>query len=460
MSEPTHRRVSHWWREVGLTARRPQLDSTIEADVCVVGAGLTGLWTAYYLKKLDMSLRVAVLEARFAGFGASGRNGGWLTNSVTGGLDQYLATHGEDAAARQQAALTKSVYEVMTVARREAIEADINPGGELIVATNRAQLGRVKAELAASSRSPGTDWEALSAPDVTARVDIPGVLGGMWHPHCATIHPAKLVAGLASVVEGLGVRIYEDSPVEEIRPGSARTAIGSVRAVSVIRATEGFTTRLQGQRRTWLPMNSSMIATQPLPPEVWQEIGWHRREALADASHVYMYAQRTADDRIALGGRGIPYRFASRFDVDGQTPASTVAALQRVLATLFPAAQRVPVAQAWSGVLAVPRDWSSTVTYDPATGFGHAGGYVGTGVTATNLAGRTLADLILGRESDLTTLPWVGHRAQRWEVEPLRWLGVAAIYAAYRAADRAERDGRPSTSRWARIADAVAGRGA
>lgn len=426
----------------------------------MVGAGLTGLWTAYYLKQLDRSLNVAIVEARFAGFGASGRNGGWLTNSVTGGVEQYRATHGVEAASRQQAALTESVYEVVSVARREEIDADIHLGGELRVATNRAQLNRVRAQLAASSRWPGTDWEELSESDVTARVDIPGALGGMWQPHCATIQPAKLVDGLASVVEELGVQIFEDSPVEEIRAGTARTALGSVRAGSVIRATEGFTARLPGQRRTWLPMNSSMIATQPLSPDMWQEIGWQRREALANEAHAYIYAQRTADDRIALGGRGVPYRYASRFDSDGHTPDSTVEALRGVLATLFPAAKGVPVAQAWSGVLAVPRDWSPTVTYDPSTGLGCAGGYVGTGVTATNLAGRTLADLILGRDSDLTTLPWIDHRAQRWEVEPLRWLGVAAIYAAYRAADRAERDGRTTTSRWARVADVVTGRGA
>jgi glycine/D-amino acid oxidase-like deaminating enzyme len=208
-------------------------------------------------------------------------------------------------------------------------------------------------------------------------------------------------------------------------------------------------------------MNSSLVVTEPLPAQVWDAIGWAGRETLGDFAHVYMYAQRTADDRIAFGGRGKPYRFASAVDADGIMPAETVAALRGLLAEFFPALGDVRVDHAWSGVLGVPRDWSATVSYDRLTGLGHAGGYVGTGVTATNLAGRTLADLVLRRDTELTTLPWVNHRARRWEPEPLRWLGVQAMYAAYRAADRAEGTaggpGRATTSPWARIADLVSG---
>ncbi|HWJ11459.1 MAG TPA: FAD-binding oxidoreductase, partial [Nocardioides sp.] len=236
------------------------------------------------------------------------------------------------------------------------------------------------------------------------------------------------------------------------------TRHGTVRASYVIRATEGFTPDLRGEHRTWLPMNSSLVVTAPLPPEAWAAIGWEGRETLGDLAHAYMYAQRTADDRIALGGRGVPYRFGSRVDTDGATQTRTIAGLTDLVRRFFPAAAGVPIEHAWSGVLGVPRDWSATVGLDPATGLGWAGGYVGTGVTATNLAGRTLADLVLGRATDRTRLPWVGHRARRWEVEPLRWIAVQALYGAYRAADRAEARGRASTSPLARIADRVAGR--
>ncbi|KRC65789.1 FAD-dependent oxidoreductase [Aeromicrobium sp. Root236] len=450
--------VSHWWQDLGTMVDRPRLEERIDADVCIVGAGLTGLWTAYYLKERDPSLRVVVVEAEFAGFGASGRNGGWLTNSVTGGVDQYVARHGRAAAARQQAAMNQSVDEVIRVAATEGISADIRKGGELIVARNAAQLARVEADLAHATSWPGTDWQAWSADEVRDKIQVRGALGGMWHPHCATLHPAKLVSGLARVVERRGVTIYENSPAEDISPGIVRTTTGAVRARSIIRATEGFTSQISGHRRTWLPMNSSMIATAPLDAHNWETIGWKAGEALADSAHMYIYAQRTADDRIAIGGRGVPYKFGSRFDAAGATPRSTIETLTKVLHDLFPTTKGIPVDRAWSGVLGVPRDWSATVTYDPVTGLGHAGGYVGTGVSTTNLSGRTLSDLVLGRQTELTSLPWVGHTARRWEPEPLRWLGVSSIYGAYKAADRAEWGGRPGTSRWARIANSVSGR--
>ena len=289
-------------------------------------------------------------------------------------------------------------------------------------------------------------------------MNVAGLLGAAWHPHCARVHPAKLALGLAAAVERLGVTIYENTTVTEIRPGEARTDHGTVRAAHVLRATEGFTPDLRGEHRTWLPMNSSLIVTEPLAASVWDEIGWNGREVLGDMAHAYMYAQRTADDRIAFGGRGVPYRYGSRVDQDGRTQQATIDSLGALLARFFPAAADAAIDHAWSGVLGVPRDWSATVGHDRATGLGWAGGYVGTGVTATNLAGRTLRDLVLGRDTELTRLPWVGHRARKWEIEPLRWLAVQAIYGAYHAADRAELRGRATTSPIAHVADLVAGR--
>ncbi|WP_435742065.1 NAD(P)/FAD-dependent oxidoreductase [Nocardioides sp. SYSU DS0663] len=451
--------VSFWWRQLGgLPAPRPALPGSVDADVCIVGAGYTGLWTAYYLKRAQPDLRVVVLEARFAGFGASGRNGGWLVNSVTGGREQYVASHGRDAAAAQQAALTGAVHEVVEVTDREGIDADVRLGGELVVARTPAQLERLRAAVAADAAWAGTDVALLDAEQAAARVRVAGALGASWHPHCARVHPAKLVAGLAEVVERLGVEVFEGTPVRALEPRRAVTDRGAVRAAYVIRATEGYTAGLRGQRRALLPMNSSMVVTEPLPASVWEEIGWTGCEALGDMAHAYVYAQRTADGRIALGGRGVPYRFGSRTDEDGRTQPGTVAALTQMLHALFPAAAGAAVDHAWCGVLGVPRDWSASVGLDRSTGLGWAGGYVGTGVTATNLAGRTLADLVLERDSDRTQLPWVGHRARRWEPEPLRWLGVHSLYRAYRAADRRESAGLRTTSRLARVADRVAGR--
>ena len=458
MTTTTNGGVSFWWQQLGLPGVRAGLAGSLDVDVAIVGAGYTGLWTAYYLKKAQPDLRIALLESRFAGFGASGRNGGWLTHEITGGRARYAEAHGRQAAIDHQRALNETVDEVIAVAAAEGIDADIVKGGELNVAYTPAQQSRLLAAAKADADWPGVDAELLSAADSSARIDVAGTLGGIWHPHCARIHPAKLVHGLAAAVERAGVPIYEGTTVTEIRPGAAVTDHGTVRATYVLRTTEGFTANLRAEHRTWLPMNSSMIVTEPLPAAVWDEIGWSGRETLGDFAHVYMYAQRTADDRIAFGGRGVPYRYGSKVDTDGATQQAAIDSLTALLRRFFPAAASVPIDHAWAGVLGVPRDWSATVGLDRATGSGWAGGYVGTGVTATNLAGRTLCDLVLGRDTDLTRLPWNGHRSRRWEPEPLRWLAVQGIYALYRTADRAEFKGRPTTSPFARVADLVAGR--
>lgn len=452
--------VSWWWRSLGGTPEpREPLPGDLDADVVIVGAGYTGLWTAYYLARAQPDLRVVVLEQRFAGFGASGRNGGWLTNTVTGGRERYAESHGRDAAIAQQRALNETVDEVIAVAGREGIDADIVKGGEFGIARTPAQLARLRAAAAAEQAWPHTDIEVMEAAAAASRIRIEGLLGGAWHPHCARVHPAKLVRGLAAAVERLGVKIHEQTHVREIAPGRAVTDRGTVRATHVLRATEGFTADFAAEHRTWLPMNSSMIVTDPLPASFWDTVGWGGRETLGDFAHVYMYAQRTADDRIAFGGRGVPYRYGSRVDTDGTTQERTIRSLTALLREFFPDASAVPIAHAWAGVLGVPRDWAATVCHDRATGLGWAGGYVGTGVTATNLAGRTLADLVLGHDTERTRLPWVGHRAKKWEPEPLRWTAVNAIYTAYRMADRLEASGSSSRTAWpAHLADLVAGR--
>lgn len=470
--------VSFWYSAIGLPEPRPALDGPAEADVCIVGGGFTGLWTAYYLKRADPGLRVTVLERRFCGYGASGRNGGWLYSGFAG-RGVFARRYGREAAVGLQQAMNAAVDEVIRVAGSEGIEADIVKGGVLEVARNPAQLARLRAFVEEEHAFGQDEQELLGAAESTARIGVAGTLGGSWSPHGARIQPAKLMRGLARVCEALGVVIHEDTPVTAIMPagsgsgtgrgGRARalTPYGAVSARFVLRATEGFTAGLRGERRTWLPMNSSMIVTEPLPPAFWAEAGWAGRETLGDMAHAYMYAQRTADDRIALGGRGVPYRFGSRVDHDGATRQRTVDQLREILLRFFPAAgayvgPRGGLAHAWSGVLGVPRDWCSTVELDPASGLGWAGGYVGSGVTTTNLAARTLRDLVLRADgadaSELTALPWVGHAVRRWEPEPLRWIGVHGMYAAYHAADRQESGGRADTSPIARAADVVSGR--
>lgn len=453
---PVNGHVSHWFD--GLPISRGPLPGSRDADVCIVGAGYTGLWTAYYLKRADPSLRIVVLEARFAGYGASGRNGGWLSGLVPGDRERMARQYSRDGVVAWQRALNEAVDEVIDVAAREGIDAGIVKGGTLEVARNAAQAKRLAAAMQAERnwQVDGVEW--LTKDAAAQRIQLDGVVAAYHNPHCARIQPARLARGLADAVDRLGVVIYERTPVTEIAAGRARTPWGTVSAPVVLRATEGFTAALPGLKRRWLPMNSSMIATDPVPVEVWDRIGWEGRETLGDTAHGFFYAQRTVDDRIAIGGRSVPYRYGSRIDRDGRVPDRTIKNLTATLHSVLPQVSGVPVAHGWCGVLAVPRDWEATVDFDRATGLGWAGGYVGHGVTATNLAGRTLTDLVLKRDSDLTRLPWVGHESKTWEPEPLRWIGVRGMYLAYKAADWHEARGTKRTSPIAVIADKIAGR--
>ncbi len=453
--------VSFWWQALRLPPGRRSLRASADADVCIVGAGYTGLWTAYYLKRAEPGLRIIVLEAAFAGFGASGRNGGWVTAELPGSRATYARCPGGAAGVRAlEHALRETVDEVAKVCAAEGIDAGLVKGGRLSVATSAAQDARLRESLERDREwGDGPDIvEYLDADALDARLRIAGAMSALYSPHCARIQPAGLVAGLAAAVTASGVELYEGTPVTSIEPGRVLTPFGTVRAAHVLRCTEGFTARMPGQRRTLLPMNSSMIVTEPLSDAVWEQIGWDGCETLGDEAHAYVYAQRTIDGRIALGGRGTPYRYASGLDDNGATHPRTVRVLTRILHRMFPAAATTPIAHAWCGVLGVPRDWCAAVRLDPATGIGWAGGYTGHGVAAANLAGRTLADLVRGADTPLVTLPWVGHNWRHWEPEPLRWTGVRGLYTLYRAADRLEsRRGSAHTSPLARAGDLISG---
>ncbi len=451
--------VSFWYADIGMPARRAALAGDTEADVCIVGAGYTGLWAAHYLKEAAPDLDVLIVEKEFAGFGASGRNGGWLTGGFAWNHARYLATSSEAGVRAMVHAMNGTVDEVIRVADANGIEADILRTDELIVATSPAQLARLSVEVAQRRRWSEEDRvHQIGADEALSRVNIPGAMGGMIVNGVARVQPAKLVRGLAALVERQGVRIVEGTTVTAIAPHRVTTDKGSIHAKTILRCTEGFTATLPGLRREWLPMNSAQIATEPLPPEVWEKIGWQGHEILADFANAYCYCQRTREGRITVGARGTPYKYGSAIDANGAPDLETVRALTAILNRHFPAARDFAIDHAWCGVLGVPRDWCATVGLDPATGIGWAGGYVGVGVSTSNLAGRTLADLTLRRDTDLVRLPWVNRKVRAWEPEPLRWLGVRGMYALLRTADQREAAHRGPPSRLARLGNWLTGR--
>jgi glycine/D-amino acid oxidase-like deaminating enzyme len=438
---------SLWSATADQPRRRDPLASDLDVDVVIVGAGYTGLWTAYYLRRANPNVRIAVIEKAHAGFGASGRNGGWCSAIFPVGPRKLAQLHGPERATALRLAMQDAVDEVGAVAVAEGMQIDFAKGGCVTLVRNTAQLARARADVE-SARGYGIgehDLRLLSREDARCITGAQGVLGALYTPHCAALHPGRLVRQLAERVERAGVAIYEQTAARSIAPGVVVTDRGRIQAELIVRATEGYTARLPGLRRSLLPIYSLMVATEPLPEAAWDEIGLRGRETFTDHRHLRIYGQRTADGRLAFGGRGAPYHFGSAIRPAFDTDTGIHAGLEGLLAELYPVVAGHAITHAWGGPLAIARDWHPSVGLDRATGIAWAGGYVGDGVATANLAGRTLSDLILGRNSDLTALPWVNHHSRRWEPEPLRWLGVNAGLQLVATADREEaRSGKPA----------------
>jgi glycine/D-amino acid oxidase-like deaminating enzyme len=443
MSLAEHRRLSLWWDTLPddlVGELRAPLDGSTTADVAIVGGGYTGLWTAYYLSKADPSLRIVVLESRTAGFGASGRNGGWASALFPTSLEKVAKESSREGAIALQRAMFDTVDEVGRVAAAEGIDCHFRKGGTVTLARTPLQLQRAREDIE-GFRSWGfgeDDAVLLSADEARERLAATDVLGATYTPHCAAIHPARLVRGLAQAVERQGVVVHEGTKVTAIEPGVVRTERGDVQARHIVRATEAWTSQLPGYERDIAPVYSLMLATEPLPDEVWAEIGLRRGETFNDYRHLIIYGQRTLDGRFAFGGRGAPYHFGSTIRPEYDREPAVYDELWHVLRDLFPVLSGREITHTWGGPLGIPRDWFPTVAYDPATGIGSAGGYVGDGVASSNLAGRTLADLVRGEATERTGLPWVNRRSRRWEPEPLRWIGVNLGLRAMGSADGVE----------------------
>lgn len=427
-----------WLDQLGSIERRPALAGNLDVDVAIVGGGFSGLWTAYYLSRLDPSIRIAVLEKHFCGYGASGRNGGWAEGGLAPGFDKYAQLSTPAAANRLRDAMHDSVDEIGRVVDTEGISCGYRKGGWIRVARNAAQESRMRGE--AKHLEP--DARFLEAVDARDYINATDVRCGIFSPDCAALDPARLVRGLAHAAETGGVTIYEDTAVASIDGGPSggvvRTNRGTVRADVVVRATEAYTRDLIGEKRTLLPVYSLMVATEPLPQSVFNQIGLSGRPTFSDDRFMVIYGQRTEDDRLAFGGRGVPYVWGSAITARAEIHGESHALIRQTLIEMFPVLADHAFTHRWGGVLGIPRDWVPRLNFDPATGLADLGGYVGEGVAAANLAGRTMAELIARRQTERTGLPWVGHQSRQWEPEPLRWLGVRGSRKILTMADEIE----------------------
>jgi glycine/D-amino acid oxidase-like deaminating enzyme len=451
---------SLWWDGLSHPLHpRPSLTTHLDVDVAIVGGGFTGLWTARELKRRDGALRIAVLEQSVCGFGASGRNGGWASSFYPLGDESVIARHGIDQFRHLRTVLQDGVSDFGAAIAEDDIDADFVQGGTLDFARSEPQVKRLQhhVETARELGYSENDLRWLDQDEANERARVTSSLGATYSPHCARVHPARLVRGLADVNERLGVRIYENSKVTKILAGTSHsepqvvTAEGSVHARFVVRATEGFTPELPRERRSVAPLYSLMIATEPQSEDFWANVGLSHYETFADARHLIIYGQRTSDNRFAFGGRGASYHFGSTVEPRFDQNPKVFSFLEATLRELFPALEG-SITHRWGGPLAMARDQSPSVIVDYESGLASAGGYTGDGVVMTRIAANALADLMVAPdvETEFTVLPFVQHRGPNWEIEPLRWLGINTALAAAIGADRAESKGN-SNSRAARL---------
>ncbi|WP_321897167.1 NAD(P)/FAD-dependent oxidoreductase [Burkholderia cepacia] len=417
---------------------RPALEHDIDTDVAIVGAGYTGLWTAYYLKCHAPHLRIAILEAQTAGFGASGRNGGWVAGYITG-LEKYvshLSIHDRRVCC---SLLFDNVDRIRQALVDEHIDADFHKGGVVYAAARFPEQEQRQRQLLAQLYAAGhteDDCHWLDKRALENVVHLRNGYGGVFKKHCATINPAKMVRGLARAVEQRGVQIYEGSRVTSIQPGLVTTANGSVKADIVVPALEGYSSTIPGFGRFVIPVQSLIIATEPLSERQWREVGLKDRPAFCDGSKLISYGQRSADGRMIFGARG-GYVFGSTPRSDFNLHDPEFRQREALLRDLFPMLQGVRITHGWGGSLGMARGFAPHVVFDKSAGVGMAGGYGGQGVGPSHLFARTLADLILERESELTHMPWVFNQSsprsvlRSWEPEPIRWLTSRAIMAAF-----------------------------
>jgi len=439
---------SFWLEDSGdpLTPR-PSLQRSEEVDIAILGAGYTGLWTAYYLLRQNPSLKVAIVEREIAGYGASGRNGGWCSPRFPVTASAMASRWGAAAARQVLLALQSAVDEIRDVSERESIDTCFRPAGTLTVARGAHQLPALHSAYRAYERLGLANHYKFLTPEETAeRIRITDIHGALCTPDGASIHPARLVRGLARAVESRGGAIYEQTQVLDYKSGpipSLITPAGELRARrAIVLAGEAYMTRLPKLHRALMPAYSLISLTEPLTPEQWSQIGWQAGENLSSTRNTVVYLTKTPDGRILFGSRGAPYAFASAITDSQDRHAETHAHIQRMALEWFPSLTGVKFTHNWGGPVGMPIDWTPAVRFDSSSKLAFAGGYTGQGVSTANLAGQILSGLISGKSTGFEHLPFVNRRSPNWIPEPLRWLVVRYMQGALQRIDDAAESGR------------------
>ncbi|MCJ7677598.1 MAG: FAD-binding oxidoreductase [Anaerolineales bacterium] len=432
----TTEQPSFWLRAYGAYEPCPALEGNRTVDVAIIGGGYTGLSTAFNLRSDSPGLTVAVLEASVVGFGASGRNGGF--NMTLFGLEPAVtkAIFGQQRTVEAHRYMERAVDYVRDLVARHRLQCDYEHPGFLRVATTPGFVRRIQHDLEILTRMGITGIEWWEADRVRQEVNSPLALGAWWEPRCGLLDPAKQVRELRRLALESGALVFERTPVLSIERGQGftlRTPRGALTAERVVFATNAYSHLFPELRGKETAAFTHMVVTEPLTPEQRASIGWAKRQGIEDARNFVHYLRLTADQRIAIGGSDVSLTFGR--GMQGDLNPRVFADLERDVVQLFPALKGIRFADRWGGPVSVPIDMAPAIGFLGDRRAIFSLGCVGHGVSMAHLNGRTIADLVLDRDTDLTRVWVVGRRMIPWPPEPIRFIAGHAIRGYMRAED-------------------------
>ena len=424
---------SFWLDTLPERAEHPPLDGPLDADLCIVGGGYTGLWAALYAKQLDPGREVVLLEATRCGAGASGRNGGFVQSSLTHGTSNGLARFPDEIERLER--LGRENFDALAEDIRElGIDAELEQTGDLVVALEPRETADL-AEEAELMRRYGYQVELLDGEEVRASITSEKFISGMWtRTGSALVNPGRLADGLRAAAARAGVRIHERSPVRDLNKAVVTDA-GVVNARRVLLATSAYPPLVPAIRRYVAPVYDYVLVTEPIDPEA---IGWRERQGLSDMGNQFHYARLTADNRILWGGYDAVYRYGGPVGPQLDDDEPTFARLSQHFFTVFPQLEGVRFSHRWGGAIDTCSRFS--VFFGRALGgrVVYALGYTGLGVAASRFGARVALDLLDGRASEATELAMVRRRPIPFPPEPLRTAVIQLTRNRLAAADRNE----------------------
>ena len=429
-----------YWRDTESVEIGPPLRGDVRADVCIVGGGYTGLWTAYFLKQADPSLEIHIVEADYAGAGASGHNDGFVTPTIGHSLGALVHAFGAERSKVAYAVVGRSMLEVDRFCRKHGVDAELEPNGYYQVATSAGQVGRLRADLELAERlGARTSLELLDADAIRDRIGSPEFhaafkVGG------ALINPHRLARGLTRVVRAAGVHVHEQTRATDVSRTTGghlvTTPYGRVTADRVVFATNAYQHQFRQFRRDVLPVWSYAAVTEPLSDEQLKQVHWPDREGFVEARNFIVFGRLTAQNRLLIGGGRAPYYFGRDMDESRHMDNRAITrSLREALDRYFPVWRGVRFTHTYGGCVAITRDF---VPHTGSLGDGlyYSYGYCGNGIALTLTAGKVLRDLILGRDSAYTNLLFVNRKEARFPGEPLSYLGAGAMSALLGVQDR------------------------